>query len=232
MELDKISVFDSKLISPENEKICKLIKKYNLVTVEDFIRANPHDLKVSWETMAEFIGTQHLLMLKYGKVNQPYFSWKPNQRNNYSMLEGKAKDLRHMFGHAGSDVFHEEWTDLILLGFSNYERGVIQEYMMRDDVPLIDCLKGLRGAFVLPDEEKTKTDSRNIAFYNKLSLIINYYDKVKSSERQMTPKETLESLSAELSELVSESAELTKKINEVNMKIQSLSNQQIGGMKR
>ena len=234
MELDKINVFDSKIISPTNDKICKVIKKYNIETVDDFIHVDPNDIsfKSTWETFAEFKGTQHLLMMKYGLISEPNFSWKPNQRHNYSMLEKKANGLRHMFGTAGSDIMNEEWSDLILLGFSAYERGVIKEYMMHDDVTLIDCLKSLRGSFVLPQEEKTKTDSRDIAFFNKLSLITNYYDKVKSEEKEKTPKETLESLSAELSELVSESAELTRKINEVNMKIQALSNQQIGGIKR
>lgn len=233
MELDKINVFDSKIISPTNDKICRVIKKYNIETVDDFIHVDPKDVsfKSTWETFAEFQGTQHLLMMKYGLISEPYFSWKANQRHNYSMLEKKANGLRHMLGTARSDIINEEWPDLILLGFSAYERGVIKEYMMRDDVTLIDCLKSLRG-FVLPEEEKTKTDSRDIAFFNKLSLITNYYDKVKSEEKEKTPKETLESLSAELSELVSESAELTRKINEVNMKIQALSNQQIGGIKR
>lgn len=232
MELDQINIFDSKIISPTNEKICRLIKKYNIETVEDFIRLNSEDFGVSWETFAEFLGTQHLLMLKYGKVDEPNISWKPNRTHNYKMLEEKAKDLRHMFGASGSDIRYEEWSDLILLGFSNYERGVIQEYMMKDDVTLIECLKGLREAFVLPEKEKTKIDSRDVCFFNKLSLVINYYDRVKSSEKEMNSKEILESLSAELSELVSESAELTRKINEVIMKIQSLSNQQIGGPKR
>ena len=234
MELDKINIFDSKIVSPTNDKLCRVIKKFNIETVENFIQVDPEDVsfKSSWETFAEFKGTQRLLMMKYGLVNQPYFSWKPNQRHNYSMLEKKANELRHMWGAAGSDIMNEEWIDLILLGFSSYERGVIKEYMMNDDVTLIECLKSLRGSFVLPQEEKTKNDSRDVAFFNKLSLITNYYDKVKSEEKEKTPKETLESLSAELSELVSESAELTRKINEINMKIQALSNQEIGGIKR